>query len=459
MERVKRRWWTASVSVLASLVVAAAVLSGLFQLAVLALPGYREQLSDYVSKVADRPIDIGGIALVWYRLRPQLELDDIVLYGDDGETPALSAEQLRIGFGLMRLLRGDTFPNQIELAGLQVVVEIDADNQVHLRGLDTAGRAKAQHDWRRDLGRFDSIRLEDCVVTVDDARLAGGLPRFRLVQAEAQRRLGGASLEASVELPGFMGDSAEFEASISGDLDRPDDWQGRWSLSLEQLKRLPWLEARLPGRPRVQLTDADLSIGGDIEQGRLTGADITLDASRIEASRGERQAQIGKVDFAASLRRDGRSWTLEVPALRLSGASGDWPSTRLHLQYTPLGQQVGGGSELQADADFLRLQDLAPWLMLADDPSMARLGGVSGQLRHLVGRGTVGGNAPPRYSLRAQLDGLGYAPKDDAPGFSGLQGEVSATESGGRLAMTGQPFELQAARVLKNYLVGTPSQL
>lgn len=447
MERVKRRWWTASVSVLASLVVAAAVLSGLFQLAVLALPGYREQLSDYVSKVADRPIDIGGIALVWYRLRPQLELDDIVLYSDDGETPALSAEQLRIGFGLMRLLRGDTFPNQIELAGLQVVVEIDADNQVHLRGLDTAGRAKAQHDWRRDLGRFDSIRLEDCVVTVDDARLAGGLPRFRLVQAEAQRRLGGASLEASVELPGFMGDSAEFEARIRGDLDRPDDWQGRWSLSLEQLKRLPWLEARLPGRPRVQLTDADLSIGGDIEQGRLTGADITLDASRIEASRGERQAQIGKVDFAASLHRDGRSWTLEVPALRLSGASGDWPSTRLHLQYTPLGQQAGGGSELQADADFLRLQDLAPWLMLADDPSMARLGGVSGQLRHLVGRGTVGGNAPPRYSLRAQLDGLGYAPKDDAPGFSGLQGELSATETGGRLAMTGQPFELQAARV------------
>ena len=54
---------------------------------------------------------------------------------------------------------------------------------------------------------------------------------------------------------------------------------------------------------------------------------------------------------------------------------------------------------------------------------------------------------PPRYSLRAQLDGLGYAPKDDAPGFSGLQGELSATETGGRLAMTGQPFELQAARV------------
>lgn len=443
MERVKRRWWTVSVTVLASLVVLAAVLSGLFQLAVLSLPGYREQLSDYVSRVADRPIDIGGVALVWYRLRPQLELEDIVLYSDDGETPALSAERLRIGFGLMRLLRGETFPSQIELAGLQVVVEIDADNQVHLRGLDTAGRAKTQHDWRRDLGRFDSIRLEDCVISVDDARLTGGTPKFRLLRAEARRRIGGASFEASVELPRFMGESAEFDGRISGDLDKPETWQGRWSLALEQIERLPWLEARLPGRPRLKFADADLSVGGAIEDGRVDGAEIEFEAASIAARRGAKLAQIKDVELTASARRNAGSWTLEVPRLAVSGASGPWPATRLRLQWTPL---ADGGSELQADADFLRLQDLAPWAMLDDDPSLARLAGVSGELRSLVGRGRIGTGAPT-YSLRAQLDGLGYAAADDRAGFSGLKGEISATEAGGRLAVEALPFELRAPRV------------
>lgn len=450
MERVKRRWWTVCVTVLASLVVLAAVISGLFQLAVLALPGYREQLSDYVSRVADRPIDIGGVALVWYRLRPQLELDDIVLYADDGETPALSADRLRIGFGLLRLLRGDTFPSQIELGGLQVVVDIDLDNQVHVHGLDTAGKAKAQHDWRRDVGRFDVIRLEDCTITLDDARLTGGTPKFHLLQAEARRRIGGASFDASVELPRFMGESAEFEGRIKGDLDKPETWQGQWSLALDNLARLPWLEARLPGHPQLRLANADLSISGAIEQGVIDGADVQLEASRIAARRGQKLAELKDIELVAQARRNGRSWSLEVPRMKLSGASGAWPATRLRLQWTPL---VEGGSEIQADADFLRLQDLAPWMMLADDPSTARLAGVSGELRNLVGRGRLASGAAASYSLRAELDGLGFDGGGDHPGFSGLKGEISATEAGGRLAVSAEPFELRAPRVFAQAVV------
>jgi uncharacterized protein (TIGR02099 family) len=449
MERVKRRWWTVSVTLLASLVVLAAVISGLFQLAVLALPGYRQQLSDYVSRVADRPIDIGGVALVWYRLRPQLELDDIVLYSDDGETPALSADRLRIGFGLWRLIHGDTFPNQIELGGLQVVVEIDANDQVHLRGLDTAGRAKTQHDWRRDVGRFDAIRLEDCTITVDDAKLRGGTPKFHLLRAEAKRRIGGASVDASVELPTFMGESAEFQGRITGEPDQPETWQGRWSLSLEKLARLPWLEARLPGHPVLKFSQADLTVGGAINQGNIDSADLQFQATSIAALRGQKKAQLQDIELAATARRNGKSWTLEVPKLKVSGASGAWPSTRLRLQWTPLAE---GGSEVEADADFLRLQDLAPWMMLADDPSTARLAGVSGELRSLVGRGRFGSGAPT-YSLRAQLDGLGYDAGSEHPGFSGLKGEISASESGGRLAVTAEPFELRASHVFAQPVV------
>ncbi len=447
MDRVKRRWWTATTTVLALVVVLAALVSGLFQLAVMALPGYREQLSDYVSRVADRPIDIGGVALVWHRFKPQLELADIVIYGDDGTTPALQAARLRIGFGLLRLLHGDTFPDQIELAGVQVVVQIDRDNKVTLLGIDTAGPAKSRHDWQREVARFDLIRLADCSVRVDDARLSGGKPEFHLVQAQARRRFGGVSIDAQVELPSFMGDSAEFEADLDGDPAELATLDGSWSLSFEQLSRLPWLEARLAGQPAIQLHQADLSVAGELHQGRMDNAALSFEADGIVARRGEHLAKLKDIAFEATARRDAGSWTLEVPRVQLSGETGAWPDTRLRLQWTPL---EAGGSELQADADYLRLQDLSPWLALAANDSDARLAAVSGELRSLVARARLGGDQPT-YSVRARLDGLGLKPtmteRGPGPGFAGLSGEISATESSGRLVVDSPGFMLDYGRV------------
>jgi uncharacterized protein (TIGR02099 family) len=451
MDRVKRRWWTATTTVLALVVVIAAVISGLFQLAVMALPGYREQLSGYVSRVANRPIDIGGVALVWHRFRPLLELDDIVIYGDDGETPALSAERLRIGFGLFRLVRGDTFPDQIELAGLDVVVQIDRDDQVTLRGFDTAGPAKSTHDWQHDIARFDEIRLADCRVRVEDARLSGGNPQFRLVEALARRRFGGASLEAQVELPSFMGEGAEFEADLDGD---PADFKslaGSWSLSFEGLSRLPWLEARLEGHPAIQMHDADLSVSGAINQGRIDTAELDFEAKGVAARRGEHLAKLHDIGLRAKGRRDGSSWTLDVPHVQVTGESGPWPDTRLRLQWTPLAAADGqGGSEIEADADYLRLQDLAPWMMLAGKTVDPRLLGVSGELRNLVARGRLGAGAPT-YSVSTRLDKLGFAPaqteRGPGPGFQGLSGQLSATEAGGRLSVDTGAFVLDYGRV------------
>jgi len=447
MDRVKRRWWTATTTVLALVVVIAAVISGLFQLAVMALPGYREQLSGYVSRVANRPIDIGGVALVWHRFRPLLELDDIVIYGEDGQTPALSAERLRIGFGLLRLVRGDTFPDQIELAGLDVVVQIDRDNQVTLRGFDTAGPAKSTHDWQHDIARFDEIRLADCRVLVEDARLSGGNPQFRLVEALARRRFGGASLEAQVELPSFMGKSAEFEADLDGDPADFESIEGSWSFSFEGLSRLPWLEARLQGHPAIQMHDADLTVSGVMNRGRVDTAELDFEAKGVAARRGEHLAKLHDIGLRAKGRRDGNSWTLDVPHVQVTGESGPWPDTRLRLQWTPI---EAGGSEVEADADYLRLQDLTPWMMLAGKTVDPRLLGVSGELRNLVARGRLGDEAPT-YSISTRLDKLGLAPtpteRGPGPGFQGLSGQLSATEAGGRLSVETGSFVLDYGRV------------
>lgn len=450
MERTKRRWWTVSVTVLASLVLAGAVLSGLFQLAVLALPGYREQLSNYISRVAGRPIVIGGVALGWSGLAPRLELNDVVLYTDDpAAAPALSAERLRIGFGLLRLLRGDTFPDHIELSGLNVVVEIDAHNRVRLRGLDSAGGVQPRHDWSRELSRFDALVLEDCAVTVEDARLGAPLP-LRLLRAGARRRSGGVALDASLELPEGVGETVEFEGRLDGDPAEPASLQGRWSAAVENLSRLPWLEARLPGRPRLQFRGADLTAAGAIEQGRFETLDLQIEAEAVAGQREAAGALLRDLRLIASGRRSGSGWIVEVPELRLTGGSGPW-AARLRVGLDRLRPEAGGGFEVTADADYLRVQDLLPWATLFGRGPPPALRQVSGELRGLVAHARLG--VPlPTYSLRAQLQAVALPPQERVPGFSGIAGELSASESGGRLSLSAQAFELLHPEVFERSL-------
>lgn len=444
MERVKRRWWTVCVTALASLVLFGALLSALFQLAVMALPGYREQLSGYVSRVANRPIEIGGVALGWRGLAPRLDLENIVLYAEpDDATPALSAERLRIGFGLLRLLRGDTFPDRIELSGLELVAEIDEHDRLRLRGLDTAGGQKTQYDWSRELSRFDAILLEDCSLLLDDARLGGEPTRLRLLHASARRRIGGASFEGLLELPDAVGESVELEGRVHGDLARIETLQGRWSLAVENLARLPWLEARLPGRPRLQFEATDLTLAGGIERGRFQGVEMQAQAAAVSAHRGSGKARLHDLQFEARARPSGSGWTLEVPALQVSGDSGPWPATSLRLHWNPL---APAGHELEVDADYLRLQDLLPWFALGGAGPLARLQGLSGEINALVARARLG-QGRPTYSLRARLQGLSLAPAERMPGLSGLSGELSATETGGRLSLAAAPFELRYPRL------------
>src|SRR3546814_10608655 len=101
MERVKRRWWTWAITLLAAVVIAGAVISGLFQLAVLTLPSYRADLSAWVTHVANRPVQIGGVNLGWHGIEPRLDLTDITLFSDDGDE-SLTMPRLRLGFKIGR---------------------------------------------------------------------------------------------------------------------------------------------------------------------------------------------------------------------------------------------------------------------------------------------------------------------------------------------------------------------
>src|ERR1051326_1364498 len=125
MERRRRRFWTITITVVSSLIVLAALVSGAFQLAVRAVPGYRLQLSQKLGDLLGRPVTIGDLRLTWRGYYPSLDLDRITLLATPSAPDALSADRLRLAFSLPRLISGDWMPTRIDLVGAEIAASRD----------------------------------------------------------------------------------------------------------------------------------------------------------------------------------------------------------------------------------------------------------------------------------------------------------------------------------------------
>ncbi|MGQ0696742.1 MAG: YhdP family protein [Panacagrimonas sp.] len=453
VERVRRRWWTAAVSLAAVVLVLGALVTATFQLVMLIAPGYRQDLADYVSRVAKQPVEIGGVSLGWSGFRPRLDLTDITLYGEDGQTPALSATRLRLGFGVTRLVRGDTTPTRVELSGLELFAQIDEQGKFSLRGIDTAGGpARAPQEWLRQLGRFQSVRLRNSEMQLDDARLPETLPRFRLIDAEIEFDEGRGQATAELELPASIGSGVQLGAEIAGDLERPETWNGRWNGSFENLTGLPWIDAALAPGATLGFRDTQLRLDGALVDGKPGGVDVELDAGSVLGRKGTHQAQLSDISLAARLSPQATGWLLDIGRLGLTGVAGPWPETRARVR---LERDPDGPSRFEAEAEYLRIADLVPWFDLL--PRKAAAGGtqalhrVSGALSGLVLRwDPASGDAGARYSLRADLEALSLASHAESVGFEGLSGTLSASESGGRLSVGQTPVSLRFPKLFEN---------
>lgn len=449
MERVRRRWWTWIVSLSAALVILAALISGVFQLAVLALPDYREDLSAWVTRVAGRPVQIGGIGLSWRGVNPRLDLSDITLYSVDGEQETLTAERLSLRFGWLRLVTGDFSPQRVVLSGLSLGVRVDPEGRVSVAGFERRRDLPAPdlRTWLRELERFGSVSLERCSVDFEDER-PGRQKQLRFgvesiaIDIDGQ----GFEVEAQAQLPATYGDALEFESRVNGLLSEPEHWNGDFSLRATGLLPQPWLRGRVAPGTRVAAEDVEAQAEGRFAAGRLSQVQLELESGSLLAARAGREVRSEGVELSLLAAAEQDGWRLDLSNLALDGDA----QLQGQLRYRPLAES---GYELSADLPTLQLQRLAPWLQFVRDlpPDLARLSDLSGRLQGLVLRLQRSGEQR-RYSVRVELQALELPGNDERAGFAGLGGELSADETGGRLRLAAAPPRLHLPRTFSQDL-------
>ncbi len=453
MEIKRRRWWTWALSTAAALVVLAATLSLLFRLAVDAVPGYREKLQSLVTQAAGHPTRIGSMALTWQRLRPSLDLRDVALLDDQGQ-PLLHLARLRLGFGLRRLLKADWTPGAIEIYGLELEADVDALGRWSMRGFSGGAGHQLSDEEIRRIASLDRVRLRDCRLLLHDPQVDRQVIIVGIDDVEVRRMEQRFMLTARLQPPPQLAATATATATVSGDPARPDSLQGSWNLLLADIHGWPWLAGSLGSGVQLNMQQAQLRLSGRIESGRIAEVDASASAAAVAAQHGkDTLAQVTQLQLELAAWPEPDAWRTDIRKLALVGARG-LAEAQGHFHYAMTAQ----GIQLDAGADGLRLDDLAPWLALWKGlpPDAARLRDLRGDVHDLALHYETAATAQPgaaaapgRYSVQVRLQGAGLAADPAQPGFSGLDGTVEADQDGGHLHLRQTALVLQLPKAFQ----------
>lgn len=437
MERVKRRWWTWVISTIAATVIVGAVLSGAFQLAVLAVPSYREDLAAWVSRVARRPVQIGGISLAWSGLSPRFDLSGITLYSEEGD-PQLRIERVSLGVGLRRLLLGEWVPTRLELSGMRLLAEVDEDGSISIAGFDPMDRMPQgeRPKWMDDLKRFEEVRIENCELRVIGVVPGSKAPlALRIDAIELEQSTGGFSIVAGLRLPAERGGELRFESEIDGELADRRSWNGVFEVEADDLQPQAWLRPWLIPGAQISVAGLNGHIYGTVAGGALSRAEAELESDALVLARASVLSSASQMRTAAVYSNDARGWRIDVGELSFD----DQPAFNGSLRRETAADRQPGYS---VDAAQIELTRLAPWVGVWRDGGtvLQTIGRLGGNVQGLVLRYQPDPEQV-RYSLRARLVAAALR-ADKHVGFAGISGDLSADENGGELRLSKAPANL-----------------
>ena len=447
MERKKRRWWTRGITWLSLVAIGGALLSGLFQLAVALAPDYRDELAAKASTALGQPVQVDELSLRWRWLWPLLELEGLRLMDAEGRESVATIERVRLGFSLLEMLRGEWVPAEVEVTGLTLALQRTADGQLRLKGRVSGGRAPSFAEVAAQIKRFSRLRASAVALTLEDQTHPEAGFAATLQKADLRLSEQGFELRAELAAPQALASRLRLRAGFTGDLAEPAGWQGRWSLDATGLVAGAPLAARWPALAALRLGEARVDAAGDWQAGQPGASELSFAAQAMQLDHTPGSA-LREVDIGLRYRPTATGATLDVVPLRLTGARGTWPVSSARLQWQ---REAGKAAPAYSGSgEFLRLDDLAPWLAAfwPDAAQRPLLASLAGDLTGLEGRWQQG-DAAPRYRLHGRFAKLG-ARWGERLAFDNASGELTADESGGELDLKSPGMGLQLPQTFEN---------
>jgi len=424
----------------AVVVILLAIAVGAFRLLMMQLPSYQGEIQAWAAEALGLTVNFSYLDAHWGLLGPELTLHDAsVSRTSEAGDSVVSAREVSIGVSVLTLFTERRLDvNRLTLVGTQLMVERTADGFLRLQRFSDDGEPGAA--WGLEDTPEVIVIVRDSYVVYED-RIRGLSWEFQDVRLRLEREADSVVLEARASAPPALG--SRIEVTAEGSLIGADSGQGRaWRLFAE-LRDVDFsaLSGLLPDQSSLpQAGTGDMSFWLDVAAGRVVQGTAQLELTDLELpAPGSADTAAGvfeRLNLTAEWRRIQAGWDVALSNLSVRRNGRVWsavPSMELRIA-----QDHSGVSEFALRSEFLRFEDLTPFIaLLPQTPAseiwleLAPYGDVDDLRLNVIRQSTAWD-----YSASAAFTELGFAAREQWPGVSRLSGELRADSRSGRLAIT-----------------------
>jgi uncharacterized protein (TIGR02099 family) len=413
----------------AALVIVLALAVGIFRLMLPRLPEYQEELKAWASSAIGMQVEFSGMNARWRFSGPELNFFNAELIRPGATESLLSADEVSIGVGLLRLLVDrEVVVDRVLIRDTAIDLRQDESGKWLLQGVPVDDLFGARDVATPGGGAFEVVG-QDIQVEYEHPA-SGQLVPFTINLMTILREADQVEVEVAIDLPEDFGKSLE----ITAEQLPTSSGQGAWRLFVEgnSLDIAGWSRLQPAGLPQVDSGTADVSLWLDYAPGDLQRATMNLVVFGLGARNESPTAPFGlqgSIEYSSEL----NGFLLAANQFRLTTVDGDWPKSSLQLRV--MADQNGAMVGLRANATFLDLKDLKyvnPWIPETQRSMLAEID-PTGVLRNLSVDLSDLQSDLPEFDVSAELQEAGFAASDERFGIREFSGRIRADRDGGRI--------------------------
>ncbi len=432
--------------------VAAGVLLGLRYWILPDIERYHGTITTTITQAIGQPVSIGRIAADWRGLRPHLQLTDVRILDQQGNT-ALILQQVDGVLSWRSLLTGQLRLSSLELDQPDLLIKRDEQGKLFIAGAPLSDQS-SDNDMANLLLHQSRIVVRDARITWMDEQRGTPLLVFNQVNLLLENRWNNRHRFALRALPpGELSTQLDVRGDFKGaNFDDLKSWQGQLYTRLDYADVAAW-HAWLPDLALLKHGKGALRGWLSVENGTISQATADLALADVRTRLADDLPPLDLRTLRGRLTWQDTAKGFEVATHKFSLQMHDG----LALQPTDLflrledtqGRKYASG-EMRANAlDLARIASLTDFLPLG--PNLKR------QIAEYAPRGQVAGlqlkwqgdaEKLVDYEVKAHFDQLSMNRTANLPGFSGLSGELNGSNNRGTLLVNAHKLRVDAPQFI-----------
>jgi len=473
--KLLRGFWYLIWYLFAATVVLMAAVFGIARLLLPLAGDYNQDIENYATQLAGRPIKIMSLDAEWHGFSPSLVLNNVRLLSSDGNTTLLQLSRARLDFDLIGMVMSRQVQfKRFALIGADLSVIREKSGAINLSGFEPDQPAQTSNDeatsvlhWMLAQGE---INVHAKKVIFQDMKDNARRYDFSNVSFVLKNQGGRHLIDGAIGFPQPSNEKFAFSLDINGDFIAGNEWAGKMYINAVNLD-IAKLFGVLGSRGHsVKVGTSNFQLWSDWRDAQLIGlqGDISLEDIQWQADNQFtpllqavlKQKQPDGIDSgdahygkAASIDYDkivGRfmwdrydtGWQLIGDNFFIARDSKIWPTTQFALHYfkdTGNSEQPGA-RRLDLRANVIRIEDLAPLVPLL----VGNYQNYATKLEKLAPEGDIRNvnfrwsNADDNFKAAARLQNVSFSPMGKIPGVKGLSGDIRFSKQAGSVQLNTQ---------------------